>query len=104
MGIPELLIVVFVPLVPIALVVLLVVFLAYAVRAMRAYIKGGSAREDRLRAARTLGEALRERRIAFGMTQEFVAETLGVTRQAVSRWEGGRSDPSTSNLIAVSRL
>jgi len=48
MGIPELLIVVFVLLVPIALVVLLVVFLAYAVRAMRAYIKGGSAREDRL--------------------------------------------------------
>ena len=38
------------------------------------------------------------------MTQEFVAEALGVTRQAVSRWEGGRSDPSTSNLIAVARL
>lgn len=104
MGIPELLIVVFVLLVPIALVVLVVVFLVCALRTMLVYLKGGPAREDRLRAARTLGEALRERRIACGMTQEFVAEVLGVTRQAVSRWEGGRSDPSTSNLIAVARL
>ena len=38
------------------------------------------------------------------MTQEFVAERLGVSRQAVSKWENGTSDPSTSNLLALAKL
>ena len=33
-----------------------------------------------------------------------VAETLGVSRQAVSKWENGTSDPSTSNLCALAKL
>ena len=38
------------------------------------------------------------------MTQEFVAETLGVSREAVSKWESGISDPSTTNLMALAKL
>ena len=38
------------------------------------------------------------------MTQEFVAETIGVSRQAVSKWESGASAPSTTNLIALAKL
>ena len=38
------------------------------------------------------------------MTQEFVAESLGVSRQAVSKWESGTSDPSTANLFALAEL
>ena len=38
------------------------------------------------------------------MTQEFVAESLGVSRQAVSKWENGTTDPSTSNLLALAKL
>ena len=38
------------------------------------------------------------------MTQEFVAEALGVSRQAVSKWETGTADPSTSNLLALAKL
>ena len=38
------------------------------------------------------------------MTQEFVAESLGVSRQAVSKWERGAADPSTSNLLALAKL
>ena len=38
------------------------------------------------------------------MTQEFVAESLGVSRQAVSKWETGTADPSTSNLLALAKL
>ena len=33
-----------------------------------------------------------------------IAETLGVSRQAVSKWEKGTSDPSTSNLLALAKL
>jgi transcriptional regulator with XRE-family HTH domain len=33
-----------------------------------------------------------------------VAETLGVRRQSVSKWENGSSDPNTSNLIALAKL
>ena len=38
------------------------------------------------------------------MTQEFVAETIGVSRQAVSKWENGITDPSTTNLIVLANL
>ena len=38
------------------------------------------------------------------MTQEFVAEAIGVSRQAVSKWESGKSDPSTTNLLALADL
>lgn len=54
--------------------------------------------------ARSLGEALKENRIRCQMTQEFVTETLGVSRQSVSKWENGTSDPNTSNLIALAKL
>lgn len=52
----------------------------------------------------SLGEILKMRRTRCKMTREFVAEALGVSRQAVSKWESGRSDPSTSNLIALAKL
>ena len=38
------------------------------------------------------------------MTQEFVDERLGVSRQAVSKWERGTADPSTANLTALAKL
>ena len=57
-------------------------------------------REEKKAVAKSLGEALKENRIRCQMTQEFVAETLGVSRQSVSKWENGSSDPNTSNLIA----
>ena len=33
-----------------------------------------------------------------------MAESLGVSRQAVSKWESGAADPSTSNLLALAKL
>lgn len=52
----------------------------------------------------TLGERLRENRARCRMSQEFVAEAVGVSRQTVSKWENGTSDPSTANLIALAKL
>lgn len=53
---------------------------------------------------RSLGEVLRSHRERCKMTQEFVAEKIGVSRQAVSKWEQGRTEPSTTNLVKLARL
>ena len=37
-------------------------------------------------------------------TLQQLAEQLGVSRQAVSKWESGQSDPSTTNLLALAKL
>ncbi len=54
--------------------------------------------------SRSLGETLRENRLRCGMTQENAAEALGVSRQAVSKWENGTADPTISNLLALAKL
>ena len=74
------------------------------VRALRKYIRSGEARREKAETCRSMGEAIRSHRMRCQMTQEFVAEALGVSRQAVSKWETGTADPSTSNLIALARL
>ena len=53
---------------------------------------------------RPLSEILREHRTRAGMTQEYVAEALGISRQAVSKWEAGASEPTAANLAALARL
>lgn len=74
------------------------------VRALRKYLKSGEVRKETAAVRKSLGEALKEHRTRCMMTQEFVAEHLGVSRQAVSKWENGTSDPSTSNLLALAKL
>ena len=51
-----------------------------------------------------LGEKLSLLRKQRGMTQMELAEALDVSRQAVSRWEQGVSEPSTENLIKIGQL
>ena len=75
-----------------------------AVKALRKYIRSEDMRKERAETRRSLGEVLKTHRIRCKMTQEFVAEALGVSRQAVSKWETGTADPSTSNLIALAKL
>ena len=74
------------------------------IKALKKYINSKEVREEKKETAKSLGEALKESRIKCQMTQEFVAETLGVSRQSVSKWENGTSDPNTSNLIALAKL
>lgn len=52
----------------------------------------------------TLGEHIREQRKARGMSQEMVAGRLGVSRQAVAKWESGQSAPSAENLHRLAEL
>ena len=74
------------------------------IKALRKYLKSEPARKENAAVRRSLGEALKVHRTGCKMTQEFVAEHLGVSRQAVSKWENGTSDPSTSSLLALARL
>ena len=78
--------------------------LTLLIRALRKYLRSGEVRKEKAAACRSLGEAIKENRLRCQMTQEFVAERLGVSRQAVSKWENGTSDPSTSNLLALAKL
>ena len=39
-----------------------------------------------------------------GLTQETLADRLGVTRQAVAKWESGQVYPDISNLIEISNM
>ena len=82
----------------------LIYLLILLIRALRKYLRGGEARRERAETRRTLGEVLKAHRMRCQMTQEFVAESLGVSRQAVSKWETGTADPSTSNLLALAKL
>lgn len=76
----------------------------FLIRALIRYIKSTDVRKENSVLKKSLGEVLKQHREECKMTQEFVAEAIGVSRQAVSKWENGTSDPSTSNLIALAKL
>lgn len=81
-----------------------VYLLVLVIKALRRYIRTKDVREEKAEVAKSLGEVLKKYRTERKMTQEFVAESLGVSRQAVSKWESGKATPSTSNLIALANL
>lgn len=74
------------------------------IKALRKYTRSVPVRKEKAENAKTLGEVLKQHRLNCKMMQEFVAETLGVSRQAVSKWESGASAPSTTNLMALAKV
>ena len=74
------------------------------IKALMKYLNDKKATPEQEIIRRSLGEALKAHRQQSGMTQEDVAEALGVSRQAVSKWETGVAEPSTSNLLALAKL
>ena len=52
----------------------------------------------------TFGEKLLELRKQNNFSQEELAEKLGVSRQAISRWESGETMPDSPNLLQISNL
>jgi len=51
-----------------------------------------------------IANRLFEYRKQQGLSQEQLAERIGVSRQAVSKWERAESSPDTDNLIELARL
>ena len=94
----------FVLLIGFAMIISIIVLIVFLIRARIRYGKSGEVRKEKSGDKKSLGEILKQHREACKMTQEFVAEAIGVSRQAVSKWENGTSDPSTSNLIALAKL
>ena len=52
----------------------------------------------------TLGERIKACRQQAGMSQEKVAELMGISRQAVTKWETNKSAPSTENLFKLAEI
>ena len=83
-----------------------VLFIVLLVLAIRWFLRQEKADKspETVAVRRSLGEVLRAHRERCKMTQELVAEKLGVSRQAVSKWEQGKTEPSTTNLVKLARL
>ena len=52
----------------------------------------------------TFSQKLKELRIRAGMSQEKLAERVGVSRQAITKWETDKGAPEMENLLALSDL
>jgi len=52
----------------------------------------------------TLGKKIKEARIKAGYTQEQLAQMLGVSRQAVTKWESDRGMPDIENLKLIGKF
>lgn len=50
------------------------------------------------------GEKIRQRRDELGLTQQYLADKLNVTVQAVSQWENGRSQPDLDRVLLLAKL
>lgn len=98
----------------IALLLIIAIYIAFfsvmvyvivlIIRALKTYIASNQVRAEKLELIASLGENIKKYRTEKKMTQEFVAESLGVSRQSVSKWETGASEPSTSNLLSLAKL
>ena len=51
-----------------------------------------------------INEVIRQRRKELGLTQDRVAELLGVSAPAVNKWENGNSYPDITLLPPLARL
>ena len=49
----------------------------------------------------TLGKNIKKYRTEAGMTQEELGEAVGVSAQAVSKWENEESMPDTALLLPI---
>ena len=52
----------------------------------------------------TFAQKLKELRTRAGMSQEKLAERVGVSRQAITKWETDKGAPEMENLLALSDL
>ena len=76
----------------------------FLIRALSRYVKSGNVRKEKSSIKKSLGEVLKQHREECKMTQVFVVESIGGSRQTVVKRGTGASDPSTSNLLTLAKL
>jgi transcriptional regulator with XRE-family HTH domain len=54
-----------------------------------------------MKGGKTIGDRIRERRLAIGMSQAELGRIVGVSRAAPGQWESGASVPTGPNLVAI---
>ena len=85
-----------------SVIVTFVVLGIVLIKALIRYIRSKDVRKEKAEIKRSLGEVLKQHREECRMTQEFVAESVGVSRQAVSKWESAQSMPDLDKLVQLS--
>ena len=63
----------------------------------------GPKQETKLRVARQMGAALRQSRMDADVSQDVLAEALGVTRRCIQGWESGTAIPRLYDVVRVSQ-
>ena len=51
-----------------------------------------------------VGKRIRQARVLAGLTQEQLAEKIGVSRTAIVRWESAETEPTLEHLISLTKL
>ena len=84
-----------------AITILIIVLI---VKAVRKYLNSSGSRTNRKIVKKNLATILKDARMNKGYTQEFVAETLGISRQTLYKWEKGTAEPNLSFLSELAKL
>lgn len=84
--------------------ILVIIALIMLILALLKYLKTNEIRNEYRKEAQSLGYIIYKHRIEAGMSQEILSQRLGITRQAISKWENGTSDPSATNLMALADI
>ena len=52
----------------------------------------------------SVGDSIQRQRVAHGMSQAALAQSLGISRQSVAKWEAGKSRPELAKMIRLCSL
>ena len=52
----------------------------------------------------SVGDSIQRQRVAHGMSQAALAQSLGISRQSVAKWEAGKSRPELEKMIRLCSL
>ena len=83
-------------------IILKFALLVLLILALLKYVMGEKGKKENIESIQSLGQRIKEYRIKNNMTQEFVAQSLHVSRQAVSKWEQGTGYPEVEKLLLLS--
>lgn len=52
---------------------------------------------------KTFGENLKRERKLCGLTQQELADKMGISQQQLSQWECNKFEPTVSNIVAIAK-